>query len=227
MARVSYSGIADYSARTATKINGIWTPFQTQSTNIDDKNVRDEGLVARNIVAASAVDGFDIKSYAGAAETFTPAAAFPTWTNLVFTAPATTMSIDNGGAGWDVGTGVGYLRVRFCTEFGFDQGARAAGTSPTVYFRLSFSTNAGTVTPATATALHRCSYDVSNGYATGTNGYNRWFREHDALIHLVTGSGGVTHVNSVKVQWASSAFGAANHQIGHCSIQAVRFREAG
>lgn len=223
MARVTLTTYADYAARNASVINAMWTAFQTQSTNIDAENVRDEGLDQRNIAASSAVDGFDIKGYTGNTETFSSGGAYPTWSDLTFTTPATAMSINNGGSGWAVGTGVGQVWVRFSAEFSFDLGARTTDFqfSP-VWWRLVYVDNTGTITPSVMTAQHGLWSTVSIG-TTAPNADLRYMRGRTAFCYLIPNAGGRTSVSSIKVQWAIETAGAANVTFGHCELTAKRY----
>lgn len=221
MARVSFDSYADYAPRNATVINAAWTAFQTQSTNVDAENFADGGLDQRNIAQGAATDGRDYVANE-AFETFAVAAAHPTWNDLTFTTGPNPISLSNGGSGWLVGAGVGQVRVRFTAAFSFDEGARSFVDSPEVYFRLSFLTNTGTVTPSSAVVSHQVYTEVcgDTGVAAADGGL-RYQRGAVAFTYLIPNVVGRTSITSIKVQYALSVIN--NLTIGEVALTALRF----
>lgn len=221
MARVTFDSYADYAPRSASVINTAWTAVQTQSTNVNAENVADGGLDQRNIASGAATDGRDKVSYDGW-ETFAVAAAYPVWNDLTFTTGPTPISINNGGAGWAVGAGVGQVRLRFSAAFEFDEGARAFVDSPYVYWRLSFVDNTGTITPAAITSRHNANTQVcGNTGVVAADGGLRYVRDTVAWAYLIPNTGGRTSITSIKVQYALSVIN--NVRIGEVTLAALRF----
>lgn len=223
MARVTFTGFqGEYAARNATAINAVWSAFQTQSTNVDEENIADGGIDQRNIVAGTATDGYEIKSYSGVDEVFTfgPWVAFPTYNDIVFTAGPVTMNLTNGGAGWAVGAGVGQVRVRFCANFQIDLGGRVAVTTDTIRFRLRYTTNLGNVTPSLVQTQHVAYTEVA-GAPVGAPSDLNFFRDAVSWVYLIPLGGGVTSISDIRVQATTDA--PTSLTIGRCSLSAVRF----
>lgn len=138
MAVVSYVGLTDYAARSATTVNTMFSAFATQSTNINGINFRDEGLDEGSVSAGVATDGFCYVESVTRPGVPVTTAAYATLTL------DSAIELTNTGAGWAIGPGVGAVRVRFSTEW--STLVFVANRSQTLYFHMVYQIDGGAIT---------------------------------------------------------------------------------
>lgn len=228
MAQIVYTGIKDYDARSAAGMNTILGKFETQSTNIDASNFRDEGLDERVLDENVVTDDYDITSYEAQPETFANTLAakitftsYPGTKNGVATSPCP-IEIDNGGDGWTLRENE-TLRIRFGTEFRIAM-PKGVGypdrETPELTFELFYTNSVGTETPITGTysMFVGSAYIWPIGPSPGTE--VNFYNDSVEITWLLKGTEAGRVIQAVSA-WAFIDSG--DYQLRCTSIQATAF----
>jgi len=217
MAHVSYTAITDGASRAAGSVNDIQNSFVTQSTNIDGTNFKDEGLDHRAITQGAIVDQTtQYVEYEGAGAAVNTGGA---WQTLVL--GAQTFSI---AGNWSVGNGVGMVRIRFRTWWGyaFPGPPGSSLISPTIQFRLAYVMDGGAVTaiPKSTRAFNGRESVTSTAAAQWVGTYRDGFK-YAFLVPLPDTSAHT--LDSIRVQVNTPG---ANWTIHKSTLTAMRFLKA-
>lgn len=152
MAQIVYTAFDDASARDAAILNAMLAQWSAQSINLGPPNLRDEGCDVRTVKASDVHAPIQHVTYDGSPDTL----AAPAWTLLTFTS-GESMSLDNGGVGWTMGTSE-FLRIRFGVEFNVyhtlitGSGSDTGAYSPVLYFAVNYYNKAAPGVPVTVSA---------------------------------------------------------------------------
>lgn len=217
MAQINYTVIEDNAVRSVAAPNNFITAYNTASTTLTGPNFANEGLDERSLAANIVTDGRDDEVYDGA--TVAGIASAGVYTTLVI--GAKTFSLNNGGAGWTVGLGVGAVRIRFQASFFWTYTA-SPQTSETFSFRIGYQMDGAAFT-SIANSVR--SFQSQDEQASGVFG-NYYFENFKFGWIMPYTTDGASHtMNAVRIEYQTS--GAVGYSFSRATLQAVRFIRAG